>query len=209
MIEHWGGENGGHYAFLRGRSVHNVRIERLWRDIGKTTLAPFAAVFRLLRQNGLFVLENRIHRVAMILVYQPRVQASLDEATRTWNHHALSSERHRSPKAIWSLSRQQAILGGYWNDPGDPVEEARQRYYGVDDEHDLPPDVLEGLEREHRRDDDANGEEDEVQLTLLGQAVEWGKQVLGNFDVMRQDNQVGMQVYTEVVTLLEAGVAEL
>lgn len=191
-----------------------MRIERLWRDIGKTTLRAFAAIFRELRARDLFVLENRLHRLALIVVYQPRVQASLDEALLTWNAHALSTERHRSPNALYTLSRAAAILGGYWHhDPGDDAAVvAADPLYGVDDADDLEPEDEDGEDGPAPGGDEGedgeglagNGFEDEEALNLLGIQVEWARAVLGEFDVKAQDYQVGMTVYVQVLTILEA-----
>ncbi|KZS91490.1 hypothetical protein SISNIDRAFT_487461 [Sistotremastrum niveocremeum HHB9708] len=118
---------------------------------------------------------------------------------------------------MYSLSRQQAILGNYWNvDPGDAQEEAADPNYGVDDGDDLEPEEVVDPVGEPVRDEngaaignEGDGEEDEAAWNLLEERVHWARGVIGNFDVMREDNQVGMNVYLEVLTLLETHAATL
>lgn len=189
----------------------------MWGDIGKTTLRVFARVFREMRELDIFVLENRLHRLAMILVYQPRIQASLDEALLTWNEHGLRTTRHRSPNARYSLSRQAAILGGYWEaDAGDRQEDvAGDPDYGVDDGEDMEVEdpyedgEILGNQGDDEDVDNGDGEEDEAAYNLLEEQIAWARTVIGDLDVMRQDHRVGMNVYVEVLTMLEARGAEL
>lgn len=188
----------------------------MWGDIGKTTLRVFARVLREMRELEIFELENRLHRLAMIVVYQPRIQASLDEALLTWNEHGLRTTRHRSPNARYSLSRQAAILGGYWEgDAGDAQEQvAADPDYGVDDGEDMEveepyeDEEINGQEEDDEEPDNGDGEEDEAAYNLLEEQLAWARTVIGGLDVMRQDNRVGMNVYVEVLTMLEARGAE-
>ncbi|KAF7371591.1 Integrase catalytic domain-containing protein [Mycena venus] len=58
MIAFWGIP---HRAYLRGRSRHNVRIERLWRDVRKDALEAFRQIFDYLEKSELLDMENPIH----------------------------------------------------------------------------------------------------------------------------------------------------
>ncbi|KAK6988935.1 hypothetical protein R3P38DRAFT_3391743 [Favolaschia claudopus] len=75
MILYWGMP---HRAYLRGRSRHNVRIERLWRDVRKDALETFRQIFDYLEKNDLLDMENPIHSTCLFLVFQRRIQAALD-----------------------------------------------------------------------------------------------------------------------------------
>ena len=43
---------------------------------------------------GLFVLH---------CIYQPRIQASLDEFKKGWNHHPIAIEKNSAPYQIWLM----------------------------------------------------------------------------------------------------------
>ncbi|KAF7311732.1 Integrase catalytic domain-containing protein [Mycena indigotica] len=131
MIGHWG---EAHMAYLRGLSLQNIRIERSWRDIRKDALQYFREIFQHLEESQLLHMDNAIERVCLFLVYQPRIQAALDRARDSWNHHKLRTEREKTPTAIFELSRQNAIRLGYWTgDPGDDIADVSPDY-GVDGE---------------------------------------------------------------------------
>ncbi|KAK7690570.1 hypothetical protein QCA50_005668 [Cerrena zonata] len=130
MIEHWGPE---HRPYLRGRSLHNVRIERLWRDVRKDTLESFRQVFMYLEEIGSLDMENTIHRVCLFIVYQPRIQASLERTTNAWNNHRIRTAQNKTPIAIYELSKTKAIRLGYWNsDPDDDITDVAESLYGFD-----------------------------------------------------------------------------
>ncbi|KAJ7669797.1 hypothetical protein B0H17DRAFT_1086436 [Mycena rosella] len=101
LIQHWGVD---HCAYLRGRSLHNVRIERLWRDVRKDSLESYRQIFTYLGNTGLLDMENEIHRSCLFLVFQPRIQASLDRTRDAWNHHKAPlppiTEQHGEPEIV-------------------------------------------------------------------------------------------------------------
>lgn len=126
---------------LPSRSLHNIRIERLWRDIRKDTLESYRQIFAYLTDNELLDMKNEVHRSCLFLVFQPRIQASLDRTRDGWNHHKIRTERNKTPVAIYELSREMALARGYWTgDPGDDIETvANDPLYGYDGEAPLPP----------------------------------------------------------------------
>ncbi|KAJ6576731.1 hypothetical protein B0H10DRAFT_1836751 [Mycena sp. CBHHK59/15] len=87
------------------------------------TLEFFRQIFLYLAANDLLDMKNEVHRSCLYLVYQPRIQASLDRTRDAWNHHKIRTERNKTPVAIYELSREYALARGYWTgDPGDDVE---------------------------------------------------------------------------------------
>ncbi|KAK6992301.1 hypothetical protein R3P38DRAFT_2448689, partial [Favolaschia claudopus] len=137
MIAGWG---EAHRSYLRGRSTQNIRMERNWRDVRKDTLQFFREIFMYLVNINLLDMENAIHRVCLFVVFQPRIQKSLDETIASWNLHKIRTAGNKSPHAIFQLSREKAINRGYWTgDPGDPLSTASDPHYGQDPEAPLPP----------------------------------------------------------------------
>ncbi|KAK6980558.1 hypothetical protein R3P38DRAFT_2809044 [Favolaschia claudopus] len=106
MIARWG---EAHRSYIRGRSTQNIRMERNWRDVRKDTLEFFRGIFMYLVEINLLDMENPIHRVCLFVVFQPRIQKSLDETIASWNLHKVRTTGNKSPHAIFQLSREKAI----------------------------------------------------------------------------------------------------
>jgi hypothetical protein len=143
-------------------------------------------------------MKIHIHRVALFLVFQQRIQHSLDEMMLAWNDHKMRGEGNRSPNYIFDASRRKATREGYWeSDPGDTTEEASDPLYGVDeqDETSIPTVELE--------DDLEAGEEVEVGVRVnREQELHHARSLLGEFDYERDDGNWGIEVYLEVVQAL-------
>ncbi|TRM57230.1 hypothetical protein BD626DRAFT_412406 [Schizophyllum amplum] len=191
-------------------SLHNVRIERTWRDVRKDALETFRQIFMYLESCGLLDMENDIHRVCLYLVFRKRIQDALDRARDAWNHHQLRTEGNRSPIAIYELSREEAIRRGYWTGDadifGDDPAIARDPAYGVDGETSQPfvdTSATEPLQRmEQPQGIDAERAagiviNDDDEMSFAQQLLE-GK----GFDWDREDDNWGIYVYCEAVQLM-------
>ncbi|KAK6984365.1 hypothetical protein R3P38DRAFT_2575988, partial [Favolaschia claudopus] len=209
MIAFWGIL---HRAYLRGRSRHNVRIERLWRDVRKDALETFRQIFDYLEQNGLLDMENPIHSACLYLVFHRRIQAALDRARDAWNHHRMRTQHDKTPIAIYELSRTAAITRGYWTgDPGDSVDQVTDDpLYGFDGEEraSAAAGASEPLERAEQPSGTAaereggilvNGEDD----------LDYARGILGDFDCDRDDGNWGIEVYCEAVLHMIARLNEI
>ncbi|KAK7012462.1 hypothetical protein R3P38DRAFT_2550252 [Favolaschia claudopus] len=208
MILHWGIL---HRAYLDSQrtvssrilfdsSCHNVRIERLWRDVRKDALETFRQIFDYLEKNDLLDMENPVHSACLFLVFQRRIQAALDRARDAWNHHHMRTQHDKTPIAIYELSRTAAITRGYWTgDPGDDMDAASDPLYGFDGDAPLPPSGLpEPLERINQPTGTA--EERESGILVNGdEDLAAAAELLGDFDCDRDDGNWGIEVYCEAV----------
>ncbi|KAJ6526840.1 hypothetical protein DFH09DRAFT_1285797 [Mycena vulgaris] len=73
---------------------------------------------------------------------RPRIHASLDRTHDGWNHHKIRTEKkNKTPGAIDELSRERAIVRGYWTGDlsGDLEIVANHLLCGYDGEAPLPP----------------------------------------------------------------------
>ncbi|KAJ8093926.1 hypothetical protein PM082_009804 [Marasmius tenuissimus] len=205
MIGRWG---EAHRAYLRGRSTQNVRIERAWRDVRKDTIESFRKVFEYLTEAHLLNMEDPIHRICLYVVYQPRIQASLNRTMASWNRHRMCTASNQSPLALYELSRETAINCGYWTgDPGDDINTASGPNYGEED-GELPPlDELRADPRhpEYRKYECSAQERADGVFVNDDDEIAEGREFFSNqeFDTTRDDENWGIDVYCEAVLLME------
>ena len=98
------GRGGGRGSFIRGRSVHNTRIERLWRDVYYAVIQTFYSLFYYLESEGHLDLEDEIGMVSLHAVFAPIINSRLSEFRNAYNHHRLRTEGNRTPVQLWSTN---------------------------------------------------------------------------------------------------------
>ena len=86
---------------LVGRSVHNQRIERLWRDVFKDVLSIFYDLFTLLEDIG--ILDPLSERDAWCLqfAFLEHIDHRLKQWADAWIRHPLSSVGNKTPLQLW------------------------------------------------------------------------------------------------------------
>ncbi|PPR04900.1 hypothetical protein CVT24_007175, partial [Panaeolus cyanescens] len=186
-------------------SVHNVRIERLWRDVRKDTLEFFRQLFLYLEAQGLLDPDSKIHLIALYIIYQPRIQQSLDRTISSWNNHAIRTEGNQSPTAIYELSKEHAINCGYWNTKsmGDSIIDD---FYGVDDEAiRTHTEQEDGEDPQAPRSDnfqDLKEEQDAGIVVMDDEEINEGRKILSSLNVAEEDGAWGTRLYCEAVLIL-------
>ena len=109
-----GGENVGvcqfmlanNCEFITGRSVHNQRIERLWRDLSSSVTKFYRryldALENVIDEQGRQVLDidDELDLWALHYVYLPRLKQSCEEWLNGWNLHNLDG-MYKSPLQIY------------------------------------------------------------------------------------------------------------
>ena len=84
-------------AYRYGPSVHNQRIERLHYDTARCVLSHYIDLFLYMEEEGILDRNSVIDLFALHYIYQPRIQASLNEFKESGNHQPVSTEKKQYP----------------------------------------------------------------------------------------------------------------
>jgi len=117
MVINRGCDRGSHIA---GSSVHNQRIERLWRDVYRCVCSIYHELFYSMEMMGVLNPDDETDLFVLHCVYLQRINRSLHEFTRAWNLHPLRTERNWSPWQIMinSMMRESDLIESVSSDFG-------------------------------------------------------------------------------------------
>ena len=104
MINYHGNES----CVITGSSVHNERIERLWRDVSRSVIIPFKEMFINLEDDGILDVQNETDLFCLHEVFCSRINVSLNQFISSWNSHPLTSENNRTPLQLFSLDNSES-----------------------------------------------------------------------------------------------------
>ena len=107
MIEKRG---AGRCSMITGKSTHNQRIERLWRDVFTGVLSYYYKLFYFLEDEGVLDPLNPKCIAALHFVFLPRINEKLKLWMTAWSNHRMRTTG-TSPLRLWLSSEMQNPVG--------------------------------------------------------------------------------------------------
>ena len=90
-----------------GKSCHNQRIERLWRDVFGGCIVLFYELFSNLERCGILDPNDDIQLWCLHHVFIPVINSHLTNWKNSWVHHPLRTERNTTPMQLWITGLQR------------------------------------------------------------------------------------------------------
>ena len=109
MLEHRGLDRG---SIIVGSSVHNQRVERIWRDMHRCVTVIYYRLFYFMESEGYLDPIKERDLFALHYVFLPRIERSLAAFQEGWNNHGIRTEHNRTPNQLFTMGALQLRHAG-------------------------------------------------------------------------------------------------
>lgn len=86
---------------ITGRSIHNQRVERFWRDLFYGCVSTFYFLFYGMEDNELLDKDNPVDLFCLHYAFLPRIKHQLNIFREMYSHHRLRGCGNKSPYQLW------------------------------------------------------------------------------------------------------------
>lgn len=126
---------------LTGKSVHNQRIERFWRDLAKDVVGFYKSLFESIQRLYMIDFDDPVSIFCLHYCFLSRINQDLKNYVETWNSHKIRTEKNRTPYQLLILNTGKSAAVEVPNDYGieGDYESIEDEYEGEYEQVILPP----------------------------------------------------------------------
>ncbi|KAJ8685200.1 hypothetical protein QAD02_020993 [Eretmocerus hayati] len=82
-----------HYCFIKGKSVHNERIEKYWKQLRNSTLGFYIDLFRAMEETKVLDQSDIVQVELLRYCFGKTIQNDLRQSTKEWNEHRIRLQK--------------------------------------------------------------------------------------------------------------------
>ncbi|KAJ3836495.1 hypothetical protein F5878DRAFT_688908, partial [Lentinula raphanica] len=144
-------------SYIWGRSVHNVRIERLWVDVSNYITQPWNDIFSTLEERYNLDIHNPNHIWLLQHLFLNTINHSLAFWAEAWNNHRVTQQDgpNRSPEDMWGFDMLVHGLRGNSLE-GFTMSDQELEVFGIDWEALQDEDLLQSLRHNYAHEEGAS-----------------------------------------------------